>query len=241
MVEAALFEQHRWDLGCEAMYRVGLQQNCVDIAILDDMLRTFGVARNLSSLGKGELQKHLPEIASEHREDPNDWARIFALTGSTGRLSIPGSATKGGEARTFVSGLTKVLWFVGTHQMPMFDSLTSNAVKPSGNSQVEKAIAFYKALRDSWGFEEVHSKLKEAAASSLTGWRFFPERFIDKLLLIKGLPTSAIAERFLMGNEARRKIYLTSLPESTRKELADLAGAIPNALNDTKFATEFSK
>lgn len=241
LVAAALLEQHRWEFNCEAMYRKGLASEPIDEACLSDMLRSFGIARNLSLAGKKALQDQLPEIANQHRKQPHDWEAIFAMTGNrTCGLYIEGSAANGGAPRSFVSGLTKVLWFADSHKMPMFDSLTCASVGAQGKTQSEKAISFYKLLRDKWGYDEVFERLSKLKKDSPPSWGFFPERLIDKLLLFKGLKPNAMENRVLLGSENRRKVYLDLVGPSLAKELHGLLEEICDTLESTRFNQRLS-
>ncbi len=244
LVEAALFEQHRWECSCEGMYREGLSSKPVDEACFADMLKTFGIARNLSENGNEALRQQLPKIAELHLQNPKDWKKIFdstvpkAKANAAAHFSIEGSKTKGDASRAFVSGLTKVLWFAGTHDMPMFDSLTCRAVRAKGKTQADKAVHFYEVLEKDWMYRELFVVLQKLASTATAGWCFFPERFIDKLLLIKGLPEGDFEKRFLMGSAARRESYLNSLPASARDELKGLVVPLCNAYNLSHFSTK---
>lgn len=244
LLAAALLEQHRWEFNCEAIYRKGLSSKPVDEACLSDMLLSFGIARNLSPAGKKALRDGLPEIAILHQEQPDNWQAIFETTGNRmcGRehLYIEGSAARGGAPRFVVSGLTKVLWFAGSHKKPMFDRLTCLAVGARGETQSEKAINFYKLLEDEWGYGEVFGKLSKLKEDSPPSWGFFPERLIDKLLLFKGLKQGAMETRTLLGSENRRKAYLDLVGSSLARELHGLLEAICETLESTKFNRRLS-
>ncbi len=223
---------------CEGIYRNGLRAASVDEACLKDMLRTFGVARNLSKDGAINLLKHLPTIAAIHRKEPTNWMGSFNLIGTKGAVGtkdfyIPGSKTKAGEPRAFISGITKVLWFAGSHTAPMFDAYTCDAIRPKGKSQAEKAVNFYAELYGTWGLLEASMKLEKVAKASGMSWSFFPERFIDNVLLIKGFGNKQ--EKFLMGGADRRTAYLENLCQTTRDELGDLASPLFETLKDTEF------
>jgi hypothetical protein len=234
-IEAALFEQHRWEFNCEAIYRKGLRSDPVDKACLDDMLKMFGIARTLSKKGKLQLMKSLPRISETHKKAPKDWESIFQVTNDCCNhdLYIEGSQTrpKEGRPRVFISGLTKVLWFAGTHRMPMFDTLTCKAVRPSGRTGAEKAANFYKLLDDVWEYGCIFDRLENVRKSSKPSWCFFPERFIDKLLLFKGRKP----EDFLMGSDSRRNSYLSALKKPAREELEAMVPKLCEALECTHF------
>ncbi len=244
LVLAALLEQHRWEFNCEALYRKGLGSDTIDEACLDDMLRTFGIARNLSGGGRKVLLDQLPNIAKLHKKTPQDWKSIFQVTADIKGpepFFIQGSQTKQKTSRRFVSGLTKVLWFAGAHQMPMFDSLTCNAVKPRGTSTTEKAIGFYQDLHTKWDYGSAFNRLEAVGKAHMTNWHFAPERFIDKLLLIKGLTKQNFENSFLMGKHDRRINYLELLSETSRNELNNFVGPLCGALESTVFYARLPK
>jgi len=241
LVEAALLEQHRWEFNCEYMYRKGLRSVPIDRACLLDMLRTFGVARNLSRIGTHNLYQKLPKIAECHRLSPHDWKTIFQLTSEKSiktedrDLYIEGSPLTNREPRAFVSGLTKVLWFAGSHEMPMFDRFTCNAVRPAGDTQAAKAADYFTKLIKYWGYQEVYDKINLSKINLELSWCFFPERFLDKILFLKGLDRAGFADHALMGTQARRDIYLQSLSEVSREELKALCSSISCNIKDTSF------
>lgn len=215
------------------------------------MLRTFGVSRTLSKAGRDALPKKLDLIAERYKKDPetqkcsvglktspkpDDWKTIFDLTTSPNEdYFIQGSKTTNGKYRDFVSGLTKVLWFMGIHEMPMFDTYTCRAVKPTGKNQVEKAISFYNTLMNtSWDYPKLHQSISQLTETSKNKW-FFPERFLDKLLLFKGLGSKEFKNRALMGTCDRRDVYLQSLPGSRQSELSSLKTQICDTMGRTEF------
>lgn len=247
LVEAALFEQHRWEFNCEKLYRKALTSPQIEVAFLDDMLRTFGIARNLSSDGKVVLREQLQSIAKVYKEAPGEWERIFELTcvaqsKSKNPFYIKGSDSRPNSPRCFVSGLTKVLWFADAHKLPMFDTFTSSVVKCSGNTQAQRAANFYRKLEDVWKYSQVFSALENVKKNQKISWCFFPERLLDKLLLIKGVrKKNTLDERFLLGSANRRSIYIETLGRPLGEELRGLVEPICQALDATAFNNQLSE
>jgi hypothetical protein len=235
-VLTALLEQHRWERSCEFIYRSAFQQPVIDEPCFNDMLRTFGVARNLSANGKVRLRQALPDVIQRCRERFNDVDFMFKELRCLGNI---GSATKKGASaadqatsRLFVSGFTKVLWFGRAHSMPMYDSFTHKAVGIGRGNSIAQATLFYSRLNDTWQYGDVHSKL-DVVKNNLS-WDFFAERFIDKILLFHGVLKSDNA-RPMMAAEHAKKAYLSAMAQNDRNEITLAAELILEILQPTPF------
>jgi hypothetical protein len=235
-VLTALLEQHRWERSCERIYRSAFQQKEIDEPCFNDMLRTFGVARNLSDKGKVRLRERLPHVIQLCRNHFNDVDVMFkellrlGNIGSATRKEV--SAADEAVSRLFVSGFTKVLWFGGAHSLPMFDSFTHKAIGIGGGNSIAKATLFYERLNDTWKYAEVHSKLD--AVKNILSWDFFAERFIDKILLFHGASLYKNAKP-MMASEHAKNAYLCALSENERKEVYSAVQLIHKILQPTPF------
>jgi hypothetical protein len=234
LVEAALLEQYRWEVGCEAMYRAGIRCDPIDRAVLMDMLKLFGVARTLSKDGKDKLNERLGDIAK--CLEKNGWEKVFRAVGeSSNDLYVKGSKNKKtGIDRAFVSGLTKVLWFRGAHRMPMFDSYTRKTVGARNGNTADAAVEFYRLLKKEWEYDDAWSTVEAAIKGAQLNWCFFPERFLDKILLLKGLGDE-LQSKSVVGTQEQRKRFLGTLQKEQAEGLLCAKDAIVKELGKCCF------
>ncbi|EBA12243.1 hypothetical protein [Roseobacter sp. CCS2] len=229
LVKFALFDHARTMTGSELLYRCGLNSSVVDERCFSAMLYEFNVARTLSSKGKLALRDNLQKLSSLKRSG-HSWQELFEITHyKKGEFAIRGSNG------AFVSGLTKVLWFAGGHNEPMFDKFTAKAVRAKGSSQTNKAINFYHRLSsDDWGYHDVCSSILETP--NLPKY-FAVERLIDKLLLFRGIELDN--GDHLYSRSSTKSQYFKSISEAG--SLMQLAENFTRRIKDSSFAMALLK
>ncbi|WP_318912731.1 hypothetical protein [Shinella zoogloeoides] len=127
----------------------------------------------------------------------------------------------------FVSGISKLSWFVAPKSWTMFDRLAAEAIGVKSGSARDKATRFYQHLDDT-GFVKLASDMRSALPDSD---RFYPERIVDQYLWL-----SASQEENRPLVITKTAAFLDAIGDEKRTQLLRMAEII-----ETNFATDLAK
>ena len=216
--------------GFESAFRDEFSLESPNPAILQVVLKEFDINRNLSQSGRSSLLRSMRTLAKALRS--SGWDHVLDLTipataqGQIPRYFIEGSFTNKAKSklRTPVSAITKVLWFAGGHDLPMFDKWTRAAVKARGASLREECSAFYKTLSTVWCADEASKRTQAIFERELPANVFGNGgRYLDKLLMshtqeAQGGLSDRFDDSILM---ARLGIDVSRIADCLENELCD--------------------
>ncbi|WP_159946330.1 hypothetical protein [Rhizobium sp. 18065] len=223
----ALVQYHRWWLSYDLLHisRVTRQANRLSGACVRSIAKNYGVARGIRSSGK-DAHGNYDNLAAEriaalinHHSDMGDFtgnlsSKFEICLNIVSELNPPERIEEAVTHNDFVSGVTKLVWFVSPRHWTMFDSYAARAVKTKNSatghqtvpfSTKQRGIDFYKRLQFA-GFEtlatDVNHWLSDAPAPFhlLSG-----ERVIDAYLWQHG------AKEIRPSAEETAECHLTGL------------------------------
>ncbi|RFB98002.1 hypothetical protein B5K08_05485 [Rhizobium leguminosarum bv. trifolii] len=231
----ATIEHHRWWLCHDQVY--------LNLLAQEGQLRSWTVRLIAKAYG---VNRGIPRAADPDAGDPAATAiadvlgeaahqfsgtlsQRFAICAEILQQLPPG--IRGAEPATpkFVSGTTKLMWFLRPSGWTMFDNFAANALGIARGKSSVRARLFYAAL-EKQGFSQ-KSEAGNAVIRASGIPELHAERVIDKYLWLAGC-TQPAREKAKAICEA----YLQGLPSKHAEDLQALASALTNLLGENPFS-----
>lgn len=230
----ATIEHHRWWLCHDQVY--------LNLLAKEGQLRPWIVRLIAKAYG---VNRGIPRAADIGPSDPAATAIAEALGKAAPQFSgtlpqrfsicaemlqqLPAAIRGGDPTPKFVSGTTKLMWFLKPAGWTMFDTFAADALGiPKGRS-FDRASHFYGRL-EKLGFSQ-----QSAAGNALIQASEIPElhaeRVIDKYLWLSGCTQQAREKA-----KAICEAYLQGLPSKHAEDLQALASALANLLGENPFS-----
>jgi len=230
----ATIEHHRWWLCHDQVY--------LNLLAKEGQLRPWIVRFIAKAYG---VNRGIPRAADTGLSDPAATTIAEALGKAAPQFSgtlpqrfaicaeilqqLPTSIRGNVPTPKFVSGTTKLMWFLKPAGWTMFDSFAADALGiPKGRS-FDRASHFYELL-EKQGFSQ-RSEIGNALIQASEIPELYAERVIDKYLWLSGC-TEAAREKAKAICDA----YLQGLPSKYAKDLQALAFALASSLGEHLFS-----
>lgn len=230
----ATIEHHRWWLCHDQVY--------LNLLAKEGQLRPWIVRLIAKAYG---VNRGIPRAADTGLSDPAATAIAEALGKAAPQFSgtlpqrfsicaemllqLPTAIRGGDPTPKFVSGTTKLMWFLKPAGWTMFDSFAADALGiPKGRS-FDRASRFYELLEKLGFSQRLETGNALIQASEIP--ELHAERVIDKYLWLSGC-TEAAREK----TKAICDAYLQGLPSQYAKDLRALAFALSNSLSADLFS-----
>ena len=227
----ATIENYRWWLANDQIYlQLIAERGKFSANIVRTIAKAYGVNRGIPSSEDKKADETAAKIADVlnnfdvaafGRLGLSDKVKLFRETIEAMPMNQDGKARKN---TTFVSGTSKLIWFLAPDGWTMFDRLAADGIGiAKSGSSMARAEKYYAVLADR-GFEEKTRRIRETLDQS--DFRdLHPERLIDKFLWLAGCEEEMRDNSILTLGFYRNGLF----PEVGRK-LDNLATKIADTL-----------